>query len=71
MRPRWEKILPLVLFAGAFAALRGSSVYGFIAFGLLGAKLVLSLLSKPAEAGPAATTDQLVTVVIPVLQRGS
>ena len=67
--PRWERYIPLAIFLLAWAALRGASIYGWVGFTLLGGKLVLSLLNKPAvgaEGAEPSDDHEFVTVAIPV-----
>ncbi|HET7489952.1 MAG TPA: glycosyltransferase [Acidimicrobiales bacterium] len=66
MSGRWERLLPLGLFLAAYFVLRGSSLYGMAAFGLLGAKLLVSTLHRPAPGGPSGAERNFVTVVVPV-----
>ncbi len=66
MSRRWERYIPLAIFLLAWAALRGASIYGWVGFVLLGSKLVLSLLNKPAAGDKSGPDGEVVTVVVPV-----
>ena len=66
MRGRWEKVVPLALFLGAWAVLRGASAYGLAAFVLLGTKLLFSLLHRPVADAAAGRDEHVVTIALPV-----
>lgn len=67
MSGRWQRSIPLALLLIGWPLLGINSIYGWVAFTLLGGKLLLSLIHQPAER-PAGTTDEdeYVTAVVPV-----
>lgn len=67
MSGSWRRAIPLALLIIGWPLLGVDSVYGWVAFFLLGGKLLLSLIHRPAET-PSGTTvrDEYVTAVVPV-----